>query len=96
MLAPPHHLGREVGQHRGAGRIQAKDRARGGAGPRAQIEERERILLPERQQAGHEPPLQRTALIALLLFRGPDPDGLGRPPDGSVRVRRVTHEQKAT
>ena len=70
--------------------------ARRGPGPRAQIQERERLLLAEGEQGGHEPPVRRTvALLGLRLGR-PGLNGLLGMPDGRVRVVRVVHEQKVT
>ena len=74
--------------------MQAEDRARRSPGSRSQIQERERVLLAEGQEGGHELPLRRPLSLVFRCFRYPGLDDLLGLPDGCVGVRRLLHEQR--
>jgi len=83
-FADPHHLGRVVGEDRGAARVQVQDHPRGRPGARAQVQERELVLVGKGKQPGQEVPVSLTAALLALRFRRPGLDCLGGLPDGRV------------
>jgi len=91
-LADPHHLGRVVGEDRGAARVQVQDHPRGRPGARAQVQERELVLVGKGKQPGQEVPVGLTAALLALGFRRPGLDCLGGLPDSRVGIRWLAHE----
>ena len=91
----PHGSG-EVSEYGRAPRVRAEDRPGRGTRARAQVQEREPILLPERQEGGHEPLRRDVHALAPPGFRRPVLRDLGGLPDSGVIVVQLGHAQQAT